>query len=81
MGYLDGGSYLGEGEFLDGDARGATSELFPALGDDATSTEMITLPGGIVMPKKTFWAIVVLLAVITLIVIVKKRRAAAAETA
>ena len=77
MSYLSGASYL-EDDLPEGDAGNATSQLYPALGDDPPA-EMITLPGGISMPKKTFYAVLALLAVIVIIVIIRRRRAAARE--
>jgi hypothetical protein len=79
MSYLSGASYL-EDEFPEGDAGNATSQLYPALGDEP-SVEVITLPGGISMPKKTFYAVLALLALLLIIVLIRRRRAAAPEAA
>ena len=71
MSYLSG-TYLDEE--VDYDADRATVGLSPALGDDPTS-EMITLPGCVILPRKTFWIVVAALVVIALILIIKKMTA------
>ncbi len=58
----------------DVDAGGATSALYPAPGDLAGEPSAdITLPGGIVIPRKTLLLILAALAVAALIMYVRKR--------
>lgn len=59
MSYLQGSTYLGEPMQA---PMQLPTELSQALADAEQSTEMITLPGGIVMKKKT----AVILAIVAL---------------
>ena len=78
--YLEG-SYLADGE--DFDADGATTPLTQApgeyLGDDAVAnapvtSDVIVLPGGIVIPKKTLATIALAIIVAVAVVYVMRRR-------
>ncbi len=79
-------SYLGglNEEFAELGAENATSPLSPAPGEEgyAPGNEMVTLPGGIVLPKKTLWLILGTVAVVLLIMHLRKRdrRARALES-
>lgn len=77
--YLLSNYLAGEGEDY-GDAGNATISLTPAagesLGDDA-GIEMITLPGGIMLPKKTAMIIIGIVVAAAIILYVKKRKPAA----
>ncbi len=71
MSFLAGG-YLDE-MGADVDAGNATSALFPAPGDTRAPTDMISLPGGITLPRKTLWLIIGALAVAALVVYFRQR--------
>lgn len=56
-------------------ADGATSALSPAPGEEyaGSSSDLVRLPGGIVMPRKTLWLLVGAIAVTAVILWMRKR--------
>ncbi len=78
-------SYLGglNEEFAELGAESATSPLSPAPGEEGYTpgNELVTLPGGITMPKRTLW-LVGIVALVAIILILRKRdrRARALES-
>ncbi len=76
MSYLDENylSALSE-ELPDGDAGHATMDLTPAAGENlGEEVEMITLPGGIIMAKKTFWLLVGVVAAAAIYMYLKRSK-------
>ncbi len=69
--YLES-TYLGGDDLADFDAGNATSSLSAAPGE-AGEQDLVTLPGGIVIPRKTLWLILGVLAVAALVVYMRKR--------
>jgi hypothetical protein len=71
------GSYL-SGSYLDDDAEfdagNATGALQPALGEAPVEGEQITLPGGIMLPKKTFYVVIGILILLVILAIIKRSR-------
>ncbi len=75
MSYLDG-SYLAAGEGYD--AGDATVALYPALGEEPQGEEMILLPGGIALPKKTLLLILGAIAIAAVVIYMRNRKPATA---
>ncbi len=70
MSYLNG-SYLSSDDL---GADGATMALMPAPGEAGSQGEdLIALPGGIMIPRKTLWIILGALAVAGAIIYLRKR--------
>jgi hypothetical protein len=65
-------SYLSGDEF-EVDASQATSPLAPAFGDAPPASDLVTLPGGIVVPRKTLLTLLAVAAAVALFLYLRKR--------
>lgn len=66
-------TYLSGDDVGDYDAGYATSALSAAPGDPGDGSDIVILPGGIAIPRKTLWLILGALAVAALILAFRKR--------
>lgn len=73
MSFLDG-SYLADGEGYD--AGDATVALYPALGEEPQGDEMVILPGGIALPKRTLMMILGAVVIAAIVIYLKNKKSA-----